>query len=125
MSKKLKAFDLKDVKVTDEYCVNALEKEIAYLTAFDADRLLAGFRDTAGIDMKGKKRYEGWEQMLIGGHTMGHYLTAMAQAYANPGVSKADKKTIMSMLTYIIDGLLECQANSNGEEGLHFRSADP
>ncbi len=120
MSKKLKAFDLKDVKVTDEYCVNALEKEISYLTAFDADRLLAGFRDTAGIDMKGKKRYEGWEQMLIGGHTMGHYLTAMAQAYANPGVSKADKKTIMSMLTYIIDGLLECQANSKGKKGFIF-----
>ncbi|MBP5331063.1 MAG: glycoside hydrolase family 127 protein [Lachnospiraceae bacterium] len=113
-------FGLFEVEQKDAYCVNALNKEIAYLTSFDADRLLAGFRETAGLDTKGAKRYGGWENMLIGGHTMGHYLSAMAQAYANCGVSDADRKEIYKTVSYIIDELLICQENSKGKKGFIF-----
>ena len=41
-------FSLDEVLVTNEYYDNALQKENAYLTSFDTDRLLAGFRITAG-----------------------------------------------------------------------------
>ncbi|MCR5323901.1 MAG: glycoside hydrolase family 127 protein [Lachnospiraceae bacterium] len=118
------AYVLKDcfseVELKDGYCVNALNKEISYLLSFDADRLLTGFRETAGLDTKGAKRYGGWENMLIGGHTMGHYLSAMAQAYANKGVSAANKEKIRDIVTYIINELLVCQENSKGKAGFIF-----
>lgn len=116
----ISVFSMNQIVNQDPYCVNALEKDMAWLTSFDCDRLLAGFRETAGLDTKGKKRYEGWESTLIGGHTMGHYLSAIAQAYANPGVSKEDKDTVYKMMTELIDGLLECQANSKGKPNFVF-----
>lgn len=117
---KITAFDMKQVLNTDPYCVNALSKDIDYLTAFDVDKLLAGFRETAGLDTNGKTRYEGWESTLIGGHTLGHYLSAMAQGFVNPGVSDGDKSVIYKMLTALIDGLLECQNHSRGKEKFLF-----
>jgi len=120
---KLSAFSMEQVENLGDYCKNALEKEVLYLTAFDVDRLLAGFRITAGLDTKGAKPYEGWEVMLIGGHTLGHYLSAMAQAYVNPGVNSEDKNKIFEMLTECVDGLLKCQNNSKGKPGFVFGAA--
>lgn len=116
-------FSMKEVINSDKYCMNALKKEIDYLTAFDVDRLLAGFRETAGLDCKGAKRYEGWESMLIGGHTLGHFMSAVAQAYINPGVYCEQKKEMYSMLCELTDGLLECQINSKGKENFLFGAA--
>ncbi|MCR5744140.1 MAG: glycoside hydrolase family 127 protein [Lachnospiraceae bacterium] len=116
----IEAFKLDQIEVTDDYCVNALDKEMEYLLAFDADKLLAGFRDTAGLDMKGATRYAGWEDSLIGGHTMGHFLSAMAQAYVNTGISEEDRAKVYETMTYIIDELLVCQENSKGEPGFIF-----
>ncbi|WP_029233163.1 hypothetical protein [Butyrivibrio sp. VCB2006] len=56
------------VKVTDKYYDEALHIDVKNLLMLDADRFLAGFRETAGIlagmdeaaiesFMKGKKRY--------------------------------------------------------------------
>ncbi len=116
----LSAFSMSDVVVTDAYSANALDLEIAYLTSFSVDQLLAGFRDTAGLDMKDEVRLGGWESSLIGGQAVGHYMSAMAQAYVNTNVSEEDRETIYSMLTELIDGLVECQENSQGEEGFIF-----
>ncbi|MCC8167768.1 MAG: glycoside hydrolase family 127 protein, partial [Clostridiales bacterium] len=116
----LSTFGLDQVVQLDDYCGNALDLEVEYLTSFDVDKLLAGFRETAGLDMNGATRYSGWENSLIGGHSVGHYMSAMAQAYANAGVSDDDRETIYSMLTELIDGLVECQENSQGEEGFIF-----
>lgn len=104
-----KAYDLNQVDVTDTYLTNAEDKDIEYLLSLDADRLLAGFRETAGVDMKGKKRYAGWESSLIGGHTLGHYLTAVAQAVATLPSDDARDAELTDRLNYIIDGLKECQ----------------
>ncbi len=116
----LSAFSLDQVVQTDAYAANALDLEVEYLTSFDVDKLLAGFRETAGLDMQGATRYGGWESSLIGGHAIGHYMSAMAQAYANAGVSDEDRETIYAMLTELVDGLAECQENSQGEEGFLF-----
>lgn len=113
-------FSMMDTMNTDAYCVNALQKDVDYLKAFDTDRLLAGFRETAGLDTKGAKRYAGWESTLIGGHTLGHYLTAAAQACVNPGVSEADRAQLLSMVKTLIDGLLACQLHSRGRENYLF-----
>ncbi len=108
------------VTLTEEYCVNALQLETAYLLEFDCDRLLAGFRETAGLDMKGAVRYSGWENSLIGGHTLGHYLTACAQDYISADTSAEDKAALYEKLVTLIDGLQECQENSKEKPGFLF-----
>ena len=105
----LKGFSLGDVHLEDAYFINALEKEVEYLTSFDVDRLLAGFRETAGADMRGAVRYDGWENTLIGGHTIGHYMAACANAYISPNVSDENKDKLYDILKAIIDGMDECQ----------------
>lgn len=118
--KNIAEFSMNQVLNEDPYCENALAKDVAYLTSFDTDRLLAGFRETAGLDTKGAVRYEGWESTLIGGHTMGHYLSAVAQAYVNPGTSEVDRKKIFEMIAALIEGMLECQAHSKGKPNFLF-----
>ena len=112
-------YGLSDVLVKDAYCKNAFEKDVAYLKSFDAERLLAGFYETAGLSVK-KMRYGGWENMLIGGHTLGHYLTAAAQGYASAEASKEDRDELFKLIRTLIDGLLECQKNSKGKPGFIF-----
>ena len=107
--KDIQAFELGQVILTDDYFENAFDKEIAYLLSFDTDKLLAGFRETAGLDMKGASRYTGWEDDLIGGHSVGHYLSATAQAYASLPEGNKDKAALYAVITAMIDGLKECQ----------------
>lgn len=105
----LSAFQTGAIRLTNDYFVNAVKKEIQYLLSLDPNKLLAGFRETAGIDTKGATRYSGWEDSLIGGHTLGHYLTACAQAYQSANTADAQKKQLLSVITEIIDVLKECQ----------------
>ncbi len=110
-------FSLSDVTMTDSYSANAFEKEIAYLLSFDANRLLCGFRENAGLNTNGARRYAGWENTLIAGHTIGHYLTALAQAYQNPTLTDAQRGKISDMLDTLLAGMRECQQHSRGKEG--------
>lgn len=116
----LKDTGISSVKFYDPYMTNAFERELDYLIALDPDRLLAGFRETAGLDMKGKERYEGWENMLIGGHTLGHYMTALAQASVSPNASAEKRAEFKKRLEYMSDELLICQKNSKGKKGFIF-----
>ncbi|WP_051538144.1 beta-L-arabinofuranosidase domain-containing protein [Butyrivibrio proteoclasticus] len=129
----------KAVKIVDAYCVEAMEADVANMLKLDADRLLAGFRETAGLIagmdekaitdfMKGKKRYGGlWEDGMIGGHTLGHLLTALAQAVANPALSDDLKEKAKALLTYYVDSLKECQDLTKGTayEGYIFAGILP
>ena len=105
----ISSYALSSIKMTDDYMENALEKEIEYLLSLDPDKLLANFRNNAGINVNSTQPYGGWESNLIGGHTMGHYLSALAQAYVNGGTSQSDKKKIYERITELIDGLVPCQ----------------
>ena len=106
---KIRPLPMGQVTVTDEYCANAFNKEIAYLLSFDTDRLLAGFRETAGLDMRGAVRYSGWEDDLIGGHCVGHYMTAVAQAYASLQEGDSRRDALYKLAVTMTDGLKECQ----------------
>ncbi|HOB09860.1 MAG TPA: glycoside hydrolase family 127 protein [Limnochordia bacterium] len=83
----IREFDLNSVQVTDAYFVNAFDKVTEYLLSLEPDRLLAGFKAVSeGKDPLTEPNlnlYGGWEGgwCLLRGHTMGHYLTALAQAY--------------------------------------------
>ena len=102
-------YPLTSVKLTDAYLVNAFEKEVKYLTSLDTEKLLAGFYETAGIEKEGLTRYGGWENMLIGGHTLGHYLAACVYAFESGNSTKGQKDKLLSIITHIVKGLNECQ----------------
>lgn len=110
-------FSLEDITMTDSYCTNAFEKELEYLLSFDTNRLLVGFRENAKLSTNGAKRYDGWENTLIAGHTVGHYLTAVAQAYENPSLTDAQRSALSSKLDALLDGMKVCQQNSKGKPG--------
>ena len=121
----IRTFPMSDVTMTDAYSVNAFEKEIAYLLSFDSERLLAGFRDNAGLSTNGASRYDGWENSLIGGHTVGHYMSAIAQAYVNPLATDAQKKKLLDMMKTLVDGMKICQQNSKGKPGFLWAATIP
>ena len=97
-------FELDKVHILDNYYLSAQKSDIAFLKKMDTARLLAGFRTTAGIDTKGVRPYGGWEDSLLGGHCVGHYLTALAQAVKVTGDKELKEKS-----QTLIAGLEECQ----------------
>jgi len=111
--RKNRAFSLRNVTMKDSYLINAFEKEVLYLTAFDTDKLLAGFRETAGVDMRGVERYPGWESMLIGGHTLGHYMTACVRCCESANCKEEDRQKMLQILKRLAEGLKECQEAAN------------
>ncbi|MBR3760193.1 MAG: glycoside hydrolase family 127 protein [Ruminococcus sp.] len=118
-------FSLSDLTMTDAYCTNAFEKEMDYLLAFDTERLLAGFRDNAGLSTNGAKRYGGWENTNIAGHSVGHYLTAIAQAYQNPNTTAEQKDALYNRMKTLIDGMKICQQHSRGKSGFLWAAPVP
>ena len=97
-------FELDKVQILDNYYLSAQKSDIAFLKKMDTARLLAGFRTTAGIDTKGVRPYGGWEDSVLGGHCVGHYLTALAQAVKVTGDKELKEKS-----QTLIAGLEECQ----------------
>ncbi|MEO6721498.1 MAG: beta-L-arabinofuranosidase domain-containing protein [Ferruginibacter sp.] len=97
------AFNLQDVKLLPSIFTNAMQADANYLLKIDADRLLADFRKHSGLQAKGE-RYGGWESSGLAGHTLGHYLSAVALHYASTGDPEFLKRT-----NYIVDQLDECQ----------------
>ena len=97
-------FELDKVQILENYYLSAQKSDIAFLKKMDTARLLAGFRTTAGIDTKGVRPYGGWEDSLLGGHCVGHYLTALAQAVKVTGDKELKEKS-----QTLIAGLEECQ----------------
>lgn len=70
-----------------------------YLLYLDVDRLLAPCYEAIGLEPK-NKRYGGWEEREISGHSLGHYLSALSYMY----VATEDEK-IKRKLDYAIDEL--------------------
>jgi len=103
----IRNFALNTVELCEPVLENAFRKEQEYLRSIDMDRLLAGFRETAGLPKKAERYPGGWEDAEIAGHTLGHYLTALSQLYAVTGA-----KDIEERLNYMLRELSECQAES-------------
>ncbi|MBP1907536.1 DUF1680 family protein [Paenibacillus turicensis] len=102
----LQDFPMNQVQMTDTYISNAFDKEYRYLKNYELDRLLSAFRQTRGLAPKAAN-YPGWENTEIRGHTLGHYMTAIAQAYLNSHDSE-----FLDKINYILDDLEICQFES-------------
>lgn len=103
----IRDFALNAVELTEPVLENAFCKEQDYLRSIECDRLLAGFRETAGLEKTAERYPGGWEDAEIAGHTLGHYMTALSQLFAATGA-----KDIEERLKYLLQQLADCQAES-------------
>lgn len=100
------------VEMTNSYLSNANDKMRDYLMDIDLDRYVAGFREMAGIEHD-EEPYGGWENSLIAGHSVGHYITALAQEYAYSEAGKPDA-AVIEKLNALVDALSEAQIKEDG-----------
>ncbi len=105
------AVPLNKVSLLDGPFKKAMEADAAYLLTIDPDRLLADFRNHAGLKAKAEK-YGGWETSGLAGHTLGHYLSACALQYTS-----TNDKRFLDKVNYIVEELALCQSPRNGYLG--------
>lgn len=113
---------MQNVEVLDSYLTNAAEKDIAYLLSFDTGRLLYEFRRVSGVTQTASGNYGGWEAgptkngdtsvsnpSRFTGHFVGHYLSAVAEAYASTTATTAQKAQLLQKLEEMVIGLRATQ----------------
>ncbi len=100
---KARAFSLPDVRLLDGPFKDTMERDRQYLLSLEPDRLLHGFRVTAGLPAPGRA-YTGWEGSELRGHTLGHYLSACAMMYASTG-----DEQLKTRVDGIVAELAKCQ----------------
>lgn len=98
-------FDLRDVRLLDGPFLRAMELDKAYLLALEPDRLLHTFRLNAGLPSTAQP-LGGWEEpgSEVRGHTLGHYLSALALMHASTG-----DESLRERAERIVAALADCQ----------------
>ena len=99
-----KDFSLNEVELSDSYLKKMFCEEQEYLLNLDAECFLSGFYEAVGKTPKHKNTSDSCDGGDFSGHRMGHYLTALAQAYVGSG-----DKRFLERLNFLIDSLMECQ----------------
>jgi DUF1680 family protein len=97
-------FAFGDVQLLDSPFRAAMERNASYLLSLDPDRLLHNAREYAGLKPKAPI-YGGWESTGVGGHILGHFLTAASQQYA-----VTSDRRFLDRINYIVGELALCQA---------------
>jgi uncharacterized protein len=105
------------------------DKFIQGLAKTDPDRFLYMFRDAFGQPQPENARpLGGWDSQTtrLRGHASGHYLSAIAQAYASTGYDPALRANFLQKMNYLIDTLYDLSQRSGrpAQEGGPF-NADP
>ncbi|MFC3579721.1 glycoside hydrolase family 127 protein [Sphingomonas hylomeconis] len=95
---------LSAVRLAPSDFANAVEVNRTYLLRLQPDRLLHNFVKFAGMEPKAPI-YGGWEGDTIAGHTLGHYLTALALMNAQTGDAECRRRA-----DYIVGELATAQA---------------
>ncbi len=86
------------------------DKFIRGLAATNPDNFLYNFRDAFGQPQPaGVKQLEGWDNQTtrLRGHASGHYLSALAQAYASTTYDEALRANFLGKMNYMIDTLYD------------------
>lgn len=102
---------IENVALADEFLAHASQKESEYLLSLNSKKFLYEFYVVSGLTPPTTDRYEGWERSNgtnFRGHTFGHYMSALSQAYA--GTQDADTKAaLLVQIRDAVNGLKECQ----------------
>ena len=102
-------FPLSAVRLLDGPFRRAMETDRAYLLRLEPDRLLAGFRQEAGLPKKAEP-YGGWETIpnegrySLAGQALGHYLSALSLMASATGDAACRQR-----VDYIVHELSQCQ----------------
>jgi DUF1680 family protein len=91
------------------------DKFIRGLAASNPDSFLYNFRDAFGQPQPaGANPLEGWDNQTtrLRGHASGHYLTAIAQAYASTTYDEALRANFLQKMNYLIDTLYDLSRRS-------------
>jgi uncharacterized protein len=99
-----KPLPLSAIRLLPSDYATAVETNRKFLLSLSADRLLHNFLVYAGLPPKGEI-YGGWESDTLAGHTLGHYLSALALMYQQTGDPECRK-----CADYIVDELARAQA---------------
>jgi hypothetical protein len=114
---KLQEFPLDQVQITDDYQKNLFSKDVTYLiTTLDSDRLLAGFK-AVSTNSNPTNLYGGWENSNIRGHTMGHWLSAVAHAYQQ---AMGSDTTLAGKIKTKLDDVVSKLKSYQGSDGFLF-----
>jgi DUF1680 family protein len=86
-------FPLQDVRLLDGPFKAAMLRDQQYLLDLDPDRLLHNFRVNAGLPSTAQP-LGGWEapDVELRGHTVGHYMSALALMYAATGDARSKER---------------------------------
>ncbi|MDQ8202071.1 glycoside hydrolase family 127 protein [Pelagicoccus sp. SDUM812003] len=105
-------FSPSSVSLKEGPFLTSLKLNEEMLLQHDPDRLLAPYLQVAGLEPKGEI-YGNWEIQGLGGHSAGHYLSALAFTWVNTG-----DEVFRERMDYMVDELARCQeANGNGYVG--------
>ncbi|HEV2783720.1 MAG TPA: beta-L-arabinofuranosidase domain-containing protein [Actinophytocola sp.] len=101
-------FPLTQVSLLDSPFRANMNRILAYLSFLDPDRMLHTFRVNVGLPSSAQP-VGGWDAPTVElrGHTMGHFLSALAMAYANTGTAAYKTKG-----DYLVSVLAQCQARA-------------
>ena len=129
-----KHFDLQEVTLLDGPMKTALDKNIELLMKYDVNRLLTPFVRQAGLASTTDKtsKYYNWltkhpnfpnwggdAGFDLSGHVGGHYVSALAMAYA-ASHDEAQRTKLKQRLDYMLEVLKDCQDQyDQNTEGLY------
>jgi DUF1680 family protein len=91
------------------------DKFIKGLAASNPDNFLYNFRDAFGQPQPaGARQLEGWDNQTtrLRGHASGHYLSAIAQAYASTTYDPEVRANFLQKMNYLIDTLYDLSQKS-------------
>ena len=104
-------FSLSDVSVDgDNRLTHNRDEAIREICSWDVTQQLYNYRDTYGLSTEGYTKSDGWDSpdTKLKGHGSGHYMSAIAQAYAV--TTDPQQKTILRQnIVRMVDELRACQ----------------
>ncbi len=102
---------IENVTLADAYLLNAAQKENDYLLSMTSKKFLYEFYRVSGLTPPTEEGYQGWERSNgtnFRGHTFGHYMSALSQAYRGTK-DEEEKAELLAQIRDAVEGLKECQ----------------
>ena len=104
-------FSLADVSIDgDNRLTHNRDEALREICSWDVTQQLYNYRDTYGLSTEGYTKSDGWDSpdTKLKGHGSGHYMSAIAQAYA-VATNPKQKAILRKNITRMVNELRECQ----------------
>lgn len=104
-------FSLADMSIDgDNRLTHNRDEAIREICSWDVTQQLYNYRDTYGLSTEGYTKSDGWDSpdTKLKGHGSGHYMSAIAQAYA-VATNPEQKAILRKNITRMVNELRECQ----------------